>query len=475
MSFNLLPITPEIFLLTTACIILLVDAYLSDESRDLSYQLVQGTLLGTMSLLWLTFPTQKTFILSSLVVIDPMGALLKLFIVATVFIVFVYSRNYLKARNFFKGEYFVLGLLATLGMMTMVSAHNLLIIYLGLELLSLSLYAMVAMHRDSSQATEAAMKYFILGAIASGMLLYGMSILYGVTGSLDLGIIAQKTAQLDGNKTFFAFGLVFLMVGLAFKFGAVPFHMWVPDVYQGAPTSVTMFISTAPKLAAFAMLMRLLIEGLPAMQAEWQQMLVILSVLSMAVGNIIAIVQSNIKRMLAYSTISHVGFLLLGVLTATQTGYAAAMFYTIVYALMGLGGFGMIILLSRAGFEAENVVDFKGLNERSPWYAFIMLILMLSMAGVPPMLGFWAKLSVLMEAVHTGYLWLALVGVLLSVIGAYYYLRIIWMMYFEKPLDNEPIVTTPDMQVALSANGLIILGLGMFPQALMVLCSGAIG
>lgn len=474
MSFNLFPIAPEIFLLTMACIILLVDAYLSDESRDLSYQLVQGTLVGTASLLWISYPAQKTLIFNNMCVIDPMGVLLKFFIVAAVFVAFVYSRNYLKTRDFFKGEYFVLGLFATLGMMTMVSAHNLLIVYLGLELLSLSLYAMVAMHRDSSQATEAAMKYFILGAIASGMLLYGMSILYGVTGSLDLGIIAQKTSQLDDNKTFFAFGLVFIMVGLAFKFGAVPFHMWVPDVYQGAPTSVTMFISTAPKLAAFAMLMRLLVEGMPAMHTEWQQMLVILSVLSMAVGNIIAIVQSNIKRMLAYSTISHVGFLLLGVLTVTPAGYAAAMFYTIVYALMGLGGFGMIILLSRAGFEAENIVDFKGLNERSPWYAFIMLILMLSMAGVPPMLGFWAKLSVLMEAVHSGYLWLALVGVMLSVIGAYYYLRIIWMMYFEKPEDNAPIVASGEMHAVLSANGLIILMLGMFPQVLMMACIGSI-
>jgi NADH-quinone oxidoreductase subunit N len=359
-------------------------------------------------------------------------------------------------------------------MMVMVSAHNLLTIYLGLELLSLSLYAMVAMHRDSQQASEAAMKYFVLGALASGMLLYGMSMLYGVTQTLDLATIAQTVLNDTEHRTILAFGLVFIVIGLAFKLGAVPFHMWIPDVYQGAPTAVTLFIGSAPKLAAFALLMRLLVGGLQELHTSWQGMLIILAILSMGTGNILAIAQTNIKRMFAYSTISHVGFLLLGILTGTQAGYAASMFYVIAYALMSLGGFGMILLLSRAGFEAENIEDFRGLNQRNSWFAFIMLILMLSMAGVPPMLGFWAKWSVLSQVVQAGFVWLAVIAVAFAIIGVFYYLRIIRFIYFDEPIDTTPIEARMDMRVALSANGLVILFLGLMPQMLMALCLGTL-
>ncbi len=327
------------------------------------------------------------------------------------------------ARGIFRGEFYVLGLFAVLGMLVLVSAHNLLTVYLGLELLSLSLYALVAFNRDSAPASEAAMKYFVLGALASGMLLYGISMLYGATGSLDIERVAAAIASPGEKDIILVFALCFIVVGLAFKFGAVPFHMWIPDVYHGAPTPVTLFIGSAPKIAAFAMAMRVLAEALGGLSASWQEMLIILAVLSLAIGNVIAIAQTNIKRMLAYSTISHVGFLLLGLLAGTPEGYSAALFYAITYALTAIGGFGMIILLSRAGFEADRLDDFKGLNDRSPWFAFMMLILMFSLAGVPPTVGFYAKLWVLQAVIHVDLLWLALAGVFFSIIGAYYYLR----------------------------------------------------
>jgi len=342
---------------------------------------------------------------------------------------------------------------------------------LGLELLSLSLYAMVAMHRDSAQASEAAMKYFILGAIASGMLLYGMSLIYGATGSLDISEISSSISNSSSDDMVLLLGLTFIIVALAFKLGAVPFHMWIPDVYHGAPTAVTLFISTAPKIAAFAMVMRLLVDGLGGLHVQWQDILVILAMLSIAIGNVVAIAQANIKRMLAYSTISHVGFLFLGILAGTDVGYSAAMFYVLIYALMSLGAFGMVILLSRAGFEADDIADFKGLNERSPWFAFMMLILMFSMAGVPPTVGFYAKLAVLSAVVDIGLVWLAVFGVLFAVVGAFYYLRIIKFMYFEKPDDDTPLETDFDMRAVMSANGLVVLALGIYPGALMALCA----
>jgi NADH-quinone oxidoreductase subunit N len=357
-----------------------------------------------------------------------------------------------------------------LGMMVMASAHHFLVLYLGLELLSLSQYAMVALHRDNSWASEAAMKYFVLGALASGMLLYGMSMIYGATGNLQISAVAEAIQESSGTNQVLVFGVVFIVVALAFKFGAVPFHMWLPDVYHGAPTAVTLYISTAPKIAAFAMLMRLLVEALGGMQAQWQGMLIILAILSMALGNIAAIAQSNLKRMLAYSTISHVGFLFLGILTGTGVGYASAMFYVIVYALMSLGSFGMIILLSRAGFEADRLEDFKGLNERSPWFAFMMLILMFSMAGVPPTVGFYAKWAVIMAIIDKGLIWLAVIAVLFSVIGAFYYLRVIKFMYFDNPTETASLIGRADLCWCMSANGLAVLGLGIFPGALMGLC-----
>ena len=464
---------PEIFLLGMACIVLIVDVYLDQQKRYFTYLLSQATLLIAALLTTASVCVERMTAFNGMFVHDPMGAVLKTFILVIVFFVFAYSKDYLKDRNIFKGEFYVLGLFGALGMMIMVSAHSLLTLYLGLELLSLSLYAMVAINRDSSVATEAAMKYFVLGAIASGMLLYGMSMVYGVSGTLDIGVLASTLAQQESMHIGLVFGLVFIIVGLAFKLGAVPFHMWIPDVYQGSPTSVTSYIASAPKIAGFAMVMRLLVEGMGALHTDWQSMLIILAVLSMATGNIIAIAQTNLKRMLAYSTISHVGFLLLGILSGNPEGYSSAMFYVLVYSLMSLGAFGMIILLARAGFEAENINDFKGLNQRSPWFAFMMLILMFSMAGVPPTVGFWAKFAVLSAVVSIDMVWLAVVAVFFSIIGIYYYLRVVKVMYFDKAEDEVPLSNAMDMRVLLSVNGLAILGLGLFPGALMGLCAAA--
>lgn len=470
---HILAALPEITLLGLTCLILVVDLFIEQQNRVITYLLSQTSLLVVFILTLMSFSSESQLAFSNTFVRDAMSDVLKLGVYIAVFIVFLYAKDYLRQRDMFKGEFYVLGLFGVLGMMILISAHNMLTVYLGLELLSLALYAMVAMQRDSEAASESAMKYFVLGAIASGMLLYGMSMIYGVTGSLDLAEISQR-AGAASNQLLLIFGMVFLIVGVAFKLGAVPFHMWVPDVYHGAPTSVTLYIASAPKIAAFAMLMRLLVGGLLALQSHWQEILIILSIASMGIGNIVAIAQGNIKRMLAYSAISHIGFLMLGVLTGQQSGFAASMFYALAYALMTLGGFGMIILLSRKGFEADRLDDYKGLNERSPWAAFMMLIFMFSMAGVPPFLGFWAKLSVLKEVVATDNLiWLAIVAVIFSIIGAFYYLRIIKLMYFDKPEDTETISADIDLKVALSANSLLVLGLGLMPGGLMALCISA--
>jgi NADH-quinone oxidoreductase subunit N len=373
-------------------------------------------------------------------------------------------------------------LFATLGMMVMISANHFLTIYIGLELLSLSLYAMVAMNRDSVVSTEAAMKYFVLGALASGLLLYGMSMIYGATGTLEITGIAERLNSGGVNKSVLVFGLVFLVAGLAFKLGVVPFHMWIPDVYQGAPTSVTLFIGSAPKLAAFAIVMRLLVSGLLPLAPDWQNMLIILSVLSMAIGNLAAIAQTNLKRMLAYSAISHMGFMLLGIVTGVVGGdaryalnaYSSSMFYVIAYVLMSAGTFGMILLMARAGFEAEEIDDYKGLNKRSPWFAGIMLMLMFSMAGVPFFIGFFAKFSVLAIVIATGHTFIAVFAVLMSLIGAFYYLRVVKLMYFDAPTDTAPIQASFDARVILSANALAIAVVGMFPQDLIGLCQIAL-
>ena len=473
-ALNIAIAWPEIFLLVMACVILVVDVFIEDDRRNLTYLITQLTLLVTASLVSLGETDQRVLAFNDMFVQDQLADTLKLFILAITFVIFVYSRDYLRDRSIFKGEFYVLGLFGVLGMMIMVSASNLLLLYLGLELMSLCLYAMVAFDRDNGNASEAAMKYFVLGAIASGMLLYGMSILYGLSGSLAIADIANAVSAVEAGgeaQLGLVFALVFIVVALAFKLGAVPFHMWIPDVYQGSPTAVTAYISSAPKIAGFAMIMRLLVEGLGGLHADWQMMLVILAVLSMAAGNIIAIAQTNIKRMLAYSTISHVGFILLGILAGTADGYSSAMFYTLAYAIMSLGGFGIVIYMSRAGFEAEELDDYKGLNQRNPWFAFMMLILMFSMAGVPPTLGFWAKLAVLSAVVDINMTWLAVVAVAFSIIGLFYYLRVVKLMYFDDAVERTPVSCGRDMQIALSTNSIAILALGIYPAGLMSICA----
>ncbi len=472
---SLIPVLPELFILTATCVVLVVDLFLKQEQRIISYGMAQISLLLGVGVIIVTSSPVAQILFDGSVIRDPMGDVLKVAILLISAGAFLYAKDYLRDRDLFKGEFYVLGLFAVLGMMVMVSANSFLTIYLGLELLALCLYALVAFDRDSRTGSEAAMKYFVLGALASGMLLYGISMIYGATGSIEFQAVAKALQAGGMNDMVLVFGLVFVVIGLGFKFGAVPFHMWVPDVYHGAPTAVTLFVGSTPKIAAFALAMRLLVDGLGSLHADWQGMLVILAVLSMAVGNIIAIAQANIKRMLAYSTISHVGFILLGILAGTNEGYTAAMFYAIVYALMALGGFGIVILLSRKGFEAEELTDYMGLHDRSPWFAAMMLLLMFSMAGVPPTVGFFAKLVVLQAVVDVDMVWLALVGVSFSIIGAFYYLRIIKLMYFDKPQDETPIIAGMDTRIALSVNGLAMLGLGMFPAALLSICAAAIG
>lgn len=468
---NLIPAAAEIFLLVMICFILIVDLMLTKSNKIITYLLVQLTLLGCSLVTVGTHDSGVAYVFNNMFVDDLMSDVLKMLSYLGMSMLLVYSRQYMLLRGLFTGEFMVLALFALLGMNVMISANHFLTLYLGLELLSLSLYAMVALQRDSATATEAAMKYFVLGALASGLLLYGMSMLYGATGSLELGAISEAIKHGVQNKSLLAFGLVFIVSGLAFKLGVVPFHMWVPDVYHGAPTAITMLIGSVPKLAAFAFVMRILVEGLQSLVIDWSGMLVILAIASMALGNLAAIAQTNLKRMFAYSTITHMGFMLLGVLSGTVEGYGSAMFYTVVYVMMSLGGFGMIMLLSRAGFEADTLNDFKGLNQRSPWLAFMMMLLMLSMAGIPPTVGFYAKFSVLNAIVQTGHTWLAVVAVLFSLIGAFYYLRIIKLMYFDAPESHAPISTGTDTMMLISLNGLGVLVLGMLPGSLMSICA----
>ncbi len=485
------PAIPEIFLLAGACLVLLVDLFVKDSNRIITYFLAQIVLLITaflvitasfngLSLNEAMQSSSKTSIttFSDMFVLDPMSQVLKASIILITVGIFVYSRGYLKDRDMYKGEYFTLGLFAVLGMMIMVSAKTMLLIYLGLELLSLSMYAMVAFKRKDARASEAAMKYFVLGAIASGMLLYGMSIVYGVSGSIHLDHIANYMGSHEVMQNVgLLLGLAFILVGLGFKLGVVPFHMWVPDVYDGAPTAVTLFLGTAPKIAAFAMVIRLLVEGLGEMSQGWQQILSLLAALSFVLGNIIAIAQTNIKRMLAYSTISHMGFVFMGILAASKDGYAASMFYIITYAITAMGAFAVIILLSKNSYEADQLNDLKGLSVRHPWYAFMMMLFLFSMAGIPPTVGFYAKLSVIKAVVDANIIWLAVLAVVMSVIGAYYYLRAIKLMYFDEPdEDQHQVSDTPaiDYSVLLSINGLSIIALGILPGILMSLCVMAV-
>jgi NADH-quinone oxidoreductase subunit N len=468
------PAYPEIFLLAMVCVVMLADLVAGEKRRYVSYILAQIALIGCALLTFVSFSSEPSYTFSGMFVDDAMADILKLMVYATVAAVLIYSRAYISTRGMYTGEFFSLVLFATLGMMVMISASHFLTLYLGLELLSLSLYALVALQRDNVSATEAAMKFFILGALASGFLLYGMSMVYGATGSLHVASVTEAIQTGALNHEVLVVGLVFIVAGISFKLSAAPFHMWAPDVYQGAPTAITLFIGSAPKLAAFGFVMRLLVEGMGEMVADWQGMLIILAVMSMALGNIAAIAQTNIKRMLAYSTISHMGFLILGFISADTNGYSSALFYVIAYVLMTLGTFAIIMMLSREGFEAENIDDFKGLNKRNPWYAFVTMLLMLSMAGIPPMIGFYAKLSVLQAVLNAGFVWLTIVAVLLSVIGAFYYLRIVKLMYFDEPVSNEPILPQGDVKVLFSVNGLAVILLGIFPQMLMGLSLYAI-
>jgi len=461
----------EAFVLTALCVILVIDVFLTDRTRWLTYVLSLLTLAGAAYMTVRYGVQARVTAFDGMYIADPMGDVLKLFSYGTVAVSFLYSREYLQRRGLFKGEYFILGLVALLGVMVMVSAGSLLTVYLGVELLSLSLYAMVAFDRESGVAAESAMKYFVLGAISSGTLLYGFSIVYGVTGTLQLDELAVAVREVGPGNIGLIFGLAFVIVGIAFKFGAVPFHMWVPDVYHGAPTPVTLFIGSAPKIASFVLAIRVLAEGLDAMVASWQDMLIALAVLSLLIGNVVAIAQTNLKRMLAYSTISHVGFILLGILSGTNEGYRASMFYTLTYVITTVGSFGMILLLSRNGFEADRLEDFKGLNRRSPWFAAIMMMLMFSTAGVPPFIGFWAKLAVIGAVLDVGLAWLAAVAVVLSVVAAYYYLRVIKLMYFDDPTDSHAIEAGGTLRAVLSANGVAVLALGVFPSALIDLCA----
>ncbi len=469
---DLAPALPEIFVLVMACAILLIDVM--SKQRAWAYWLTLFTLAGAAAITAFTAQPETRYTFSGQFVDDAMGDVLKLMAYLSTLAVVVYSRDYLSERGLFRGEFYVLALFAVLGMMVMISANHFLVLYVGLELLSLSLYAMVALQRDSAQATEAAMKYFVLGALASGLLLYGMSMLYGLTGTLELPRMAELVQAGVKDHMILAFGLVFLVAGLGFKLGVAPFHMWVPDVYQGAPSAVTLFIGSAPKLAAFAFTMRILVDGLHPAVGEWQGMLAVMAVLSLAVGNLAAIMQSNIKRMLAYSTISHMGFLLLGILSGTVAGYTAGLFYVVTYVLMSVGSFGLVVYLSQRGLEAENLDDYKGLNSRHPWLAALMAILMLSMAGLPPFVGFYAKLTILQSLVGAGFLWLAVLAVLFSLIGAFYYLRVVKLLYFDAPkADAMTITPVGEVQALLSANILAVLLLGIMPQPLISLCTYA--
>ncbi len=470
---NLTPAIPEMVMLAMTCLVLVVDLFLPQEKRGFTLLLSIFTLLLTMVAVVAVTPVDSISSFGGSFVLDQLAVTLKIAVCAIVVLVFVYSRDYLIDHEIYKGEYYVLGLFATLGMMVMISAHSFLMVYLGLELLSLSLYSMIAFNRKSLLASESAMKYFVLGAMAFGLLLYGISIFYGMTGTLDINLLASSvSSQVDNHPVALSFALTFIVVGLSFKLGAVPFHMWLPDIYQGSPTSVTLFIGTAPKIAGFAMTIRLLVDGLSSLQLDWSQMFVVLAIASLAIGNIVAIAQSNFKRMLAYSTISHVGFILLGILAGDANGFASAMFYTITYAITASVAFGVLIILNRKGFEAENISDLAGLNHTNPWYAAMLSIAMFSMAGVPPMVGFYAKLSVLQAVISVNLAWIAVVAVLFSVIGLFYYLRIVKVMYFDEVDENQIISIKPslDAKMLLSANGLSLIGLGIFPSLLMVYC-----
>jgi NADH-quinone oxidoreductase subunit N len=483
-----IPALPEMLLLVGACAIMIADLYVKQEGRRATFvaaQVLLALCAAVTLYVMVRTPEGRYYLFNGLFVADALANLLKLVCYLAVSVALVYSRSYLLERGLLRGEFLTLLLFSLLGMMVLISANSFLTVFLGLELMSLCLYAMVALNRDSAIATEAAMKYFVLGALSSGLLLYGMSMIYGATGTLTLTEVAQHVARQAGStadRSFLVFGLVFVVSGLAFKIGVVPFHMWIPDVYHGAPTPVTLVISSGPKIAAFAMAVRMLVNGLPALAPDWQQMLALMAILSIALGNITAIAQSNLKRMLAYSAIAHMGFMLLGLLSGMVQGnwlnridaYSASLFYMIIYAIMTVGAFGMLLYLSHAGFECENLDDLRGLNRRHPWYAFLMMLIMFSLAGIPPTAGFYAKFAVFQAAVAADHIWLAVAAVLFSLIGAFYYLRVVKLMYFDEPVDLQPVRVQPAARLVLTANGLFLLVLGIIPQSLMAMCAMAV-
>ncbi len=469
---DLLPLLPELVLVGAAFALLLLDLFIDERRRVVTHVLAIAALLAVAALIAAGVGGHGT-VLNGMFVRDTMADVLKIAACAVTALSLMYVWPFLRERDLYKGEVAVLMLFAVAGMMLLISAGSLVMVYLGLELLALCSYALVALDRDSPLGSEAAMKYFVLGSLASGLLLYGMSLLYGATGTLDL---AQLNAAVTGSgeTTLLLMGTVFLVAGIAFKFGAAPFHMWLPDTYHGAPTPITVFIGSAPKLAAFAMAFRLLEAGLGPLDERWRLLLAGLAVLSLVIGNVVALVQVNLKRMLAYSTVSHVGFLFLGLAAADAEGYAAAMFYAITYAIMSTAAFGAVVVLASRGFEADRIDDFKGLNARNPWLAGMMLVAMMSLAGIPPFLGFWAKLAVLRAAIHGDMLWLAIVGIVFAVIGCFYYLRVCKVMYFDAPDGDVPALRQDrPLRIAFSVNALALLGLGLFWNPIMAWCQQA--
>ena len=481
-TIDLIALLPELVLSAVACLLLLTafmneplasddNIFYAPRGTELAYKVTLFTLLGLSFAFGLQAVDQPVHAFNGLFMVDALSSLLKSVACLAVLISLIYSKKYLIDRGLFRVDFIVLSLLALLGQCVMISGSNLMTLYLGLELLALPTYALVAMRRDSSISTEAAMKYFILGALASGFLLYGMSMLYGATGSLDLDEIVKAVGDARINRLVLAFAVVFIVSGLAFKLGVAPFHMWVPDVYQGAPTAMTLMIAGAPKLAAFGLLFRLLVGALLPLTQDWQPMIMIMAVLSLVVGNLTAIAQTNIKRMLAYSTISHMGFMILGMLSIFDgNAYSGALFYAVTYVLTTLGSFGLLMILSRQGYECETLDDLKGLNRRNPWLAFMGLVLMFSLAGIPPTVGFAAKLSILETLIDSGHLYLAIIAVMASLVGAFYYLRVVKFMYFDEPVQTAPIEGGGIAKTVFTLNGVFVLLCGIYPATLMALC-----
>ncbi|MBV53693.1 MAG: NADH-quinone oxidoreductase subunit NuoN [Coxiellaceae bacterium] len=470
------PASVELFILIASCVILMVGVFFP-KRESLCYYLAQSTVVIAMGLtLWMYTQTigvngVPLYAYANGFVLDKLAVFLKLLTLLCALFTFIYARAYNKIFHLPDSEFYVLALLSILGMLVLISGNHFIVLYLGLELLSLPLYAMIAFQRTQARSIEASLKYFLIGAVASGFLLYGLSILFGLTQSMEIPVVAHSVAtQLSQQWHVLLFAMVFVLAGIAFKLGLAPFHMWVPDVYDGAPNSVTLFVSAAPKVAAFGLLMRLLVEAMPAASAQWQLLLIVIAILSMAVGNIAAIVQTNIKRMLAYSSIAHSGYMLLGILCATSRGYAAALFYLLSYMVMTVGAFGVLTLLSCSGKEICDVDDMHGLNTRNPWLAFVYLLILFSMAGIPPMVGFMAKVGVLEALIQVHLTWLAIVAILFSVIGAFYYIRVIKVMYFETPVEVTPVVLPRDGQAAASINGVAVILLGILPGSLYALC-----